>query len=180
MDLVEKRQRYEDTRRNIQALISGETDEIAVLATVAAELYHAFPHFHWVGFYRVVSPGLLKVGPYQGGHGCLTIPFDRGVCGRCANEKTSQIVANVTKLPYHIACSGTTLSEIVIPILDASGEVRAVLDVDSDLPDIFDAMDQAALELLAEDVRIVYAGNASIPPASASGPTASLYLRGRQ
>ena len=158
MNPVEKQQCYEHARSNILALIAGETDEIAVLASVAAELYHAFPHFHWVGFYRVVSPRLLKVGPYQGGHGCLTIPFDRGVCGRCASEKTTQIVADVTKLPYHIACSGTTLSEIVIPIFDNSGEVRAVLDVDSDFPDIFDAVDQAALELLADDVSIVFSG----------------------
>jgi GAF domain-containing protein len=78
------------------------------------------------------------------------------VCGRCASEKTTQIVADVTQLPYHIACSGTTLSEIVVPVLDASGEVRAVLDIDSDFPDIFDAVDQAALELLADDLRMVY------------------------
>jgi GAF domain-containing protein len=156
MNSAEKQLRYDQTRRNIQALIAGEVDEIAVLATVAAELYHAFPHFHWVGFYRVVSPGILKVGPYQGGHGCLTITFDRGVCGRCAREKITQIVADVTQLPYHIACSGTTLSEIVIPILDHNGEVRAVLDIDSDFPDIFDTVDQAALELLVDDLRVVY------------------------
>lgn len=156
MNPVEKHQRYEETRRNIQALIAGEGDEIAVLATVAAELRHAFPQFHWVGFYRVVSPGLLKVGPYQGGHGCLTIPFERGVCGRCARDKATQIVADVTQVPYHIACSSTTRSEIVVPVLDASGEVRAVLDIDSDLPDMFDAVDQKALELLASDVGKVY------------------------
>ena len=156
MNSAEKQLRYDQTRQNIHALIAGEVDEIAVLATVTAELYHAFPYFHWVGFYRVVSPGILKVGPYQGGHGCLTIPFDRGVCGRCASEKTTQIVADVTQLPYHIACSGTTLSEIVIPILDHNGEVCAVLDIDSDFPDIFDTVDQAALELLADDLRMVY------------------------
>ena len=156
MNSAEKRLRYDQTRQNIHALIAGEVDEIAVLATVAAELYHAFPHFHWVGFYRVVSPGILKVGPYQGGHGCLTIPFERGVCGRCAREKTTQIVADVTQLPYHIACSSTTLSEIVIPIIDHHGKVRAVLDVDSDLGASFDAVDQVALELLADAISIVY------------------------
>jgi len=153
---AEKRQTYQQTRRNIQALIAGERDEIAVMATVAAELYHAFAHFHWVGFYRVVRPGLLKVGPYQGSHGCLTIPFEHGVCGRCARDKTSQVVADVTLLPYHIACSGTTRSEIVVPLLDARGELRAVLDIDSDLPGIFDAVDQEALEALADEVREVY------------------------
>jgi L-methionine (R)-S-oxide reductase len=115
MNPIEKRQRYQQTQQHIQALIAGERDEIAVLATVAAELHHAFPHFHWVGFYRVVQPGLLKVGPYQGGHGCLTIPFERGVCGRCAREKTTQVVADVTRVPYHIACSSTTRAEIVVP-----------------------------------------------------------------
>ena len=156
MDSVEKRQIYDHTRGNIAALISGETDEIAVLATVAAELRHAFPHYHWVGFYRVVSPGMLKVGPYQGGHGCLTISFDRGLCGRCASEKITQLAADVTQIPYHIACSGTTRSEIVVPVLDAWGEVRAVLDVDSDVANIFDAIDQQALELLAAEVGKVY------------------------
>ena len=156
MNSAEKQLRYDQTRQNIHGLIAGEVDEIAVLATVTAELYHAFPHFHWVGFYRVVSPGILKVGPYQGGHGCLTIPFERGVCGRCAREKTTQIVADVTQLPYHIACSSTTLSEIVIPIIDHHGKVRAVLDVDSDLGASFDVVDQVALELLADAISIVY------------------------
>jgi L-methionine (R)-S-oxide reductase len=141
---------------HIRALIHGERDEIAVLATVAAELRLAFPHFHWVGFYRVVSPGLLKVGPYQGGHGCLTIPFERGVCGRCARENRTQIVADVRQLPYHIACSATTLSEIVVPVRDARDEVRAVLDIDSDLPGAFDLVDQEALEALAAEIRNVY------------------------
>ena len=104
----------------------------------------------------MVSPGLLKVGPYQGGHGCLTISFDRGVCGLCAREKTTQIDADVTLLPYHIACSGTTVSEIVVPVLDDLGEVRAVLDIDSDLPDVFDALDQEKLEQLAAVVSKVY------------------------
>jgi L-methionine (R)-S-oxide reductase len=157
MNPVEKRQTYEQAWQNIQALTTGERDEIAVLATVAAELHHAFPHFHWVGFYRVVQPGLLKVGPYQGRHGCLTIPFERGVCGRCARDKTTQIVADVTQIPYHIACSNTTCSEIVVPLLGARGEVRAVLDIDSDIPGTFDAVDQEAWEAMVAEVSKLYA-----------------------
>lgn len=158
MDQDEKRQIYRQAHVRIRALIDGEPDEVAVLATVAAELRVAFSHFHWVGFYRVVSPGLLKVGPYQGGHGCLTIPFDRGVCGRCAREKRTQVVADVRQLPYHIACSATTRSEIVVPVLDARGEVRAVLDIDSDLPAAFDRVDQEALERLVSEIGPVYGG----------------------
>lgn len=157
MNQNEKQRIYQQTSQHIHALISGESDEIAVLATVAAELRLAFPYFHWVGFYRVVSPGLLKVGPYQGGHGCLTIPFDRGVCGRCAREKRTQVVADVSQLPYHIACSATTRSEIVVPLLDSHHEVRALLDIDSDLLNAFDTVDQLALEMLATEISRVYA-----------------------
>lgn len=156
MNAEEKRRVYKQTRQKIDALIAGERDEIAVMSTVAAELKHAFAHFHWVGFYRVVQPGVLKVGPYQGGHGCLTIPFERGVCGRCAREKATQVVVDVTQIPYHIACSSSTRSEIVVPILDSRSEVKAVLDIDSDIPGIFDAIDQEALEMLARGLTNLY------------------------
>jgi L-methionine (R)-S-oxide reductase len=153
---MSKTTRYREVRAHIQGLIEGETDEIAVLATVAAELYHAFEAFDWVGFYRVTVPGLLKVGPYQGGHGCLTIPFERGVCGRCARERATQLVPDVHALPYHIACASSTRSEIVVPLLDASGAVRAVLDVDSDQPAAFDTVDQEQLEALCREVAKIY------------------------
>ena len=141
-----KHDQYRQVRTRLHALLQGERDEIAAMSTVVCELFHTFDHFHWVGFYRVVSPGLLKVGPYQGGHGCLTIPFERGVCGRCAREAAPQRVADVSALPYHIACSARTRSELVLPVFDAERRVRAVLDVDSDQPDAFDAVDEEQLE----------------------------------
>lgn len=149
---MDKREQYREVTRHIRGLIAGETDTIAVMATVAAELYHAFETFDWVGFYRVTAPGLLKVGPYQGGHGCLTIPFERGVCGKCAREQATQLVSDVTALPYHIACSSSTRSEIVVPVFDSRGELRAVLDIDSDQPATFDAVDQECLEALAREL----------------------------
>ncbi len=136
-----KTEQYERTLPRLRALIEGESDEIALMATVACELHHGLEHFDWTGFYRVVAPGVLKVGPYQGGHGCLTIPFERGVCGWCAREGKTQVVPDVTKLPYHIACSRATRSEIVVPVLDAKGRLCAVLDVDSDAPGAFDEID---------------------------------------
>jgi L-methionine (R)-S-oxide reductase len=156
MTPADKLATYRDTLNRIAALIAGESDEIAVLATVAGELRHSFAHFDWVGFYRVTQPGIMKVGPYQGGHGCLTIPFERGVCGKCAREKTTQLVSDVTQLPYHIACSNRTRSEIVVPVLDAHGKVRAVLDIDSDTPAAFDLTDQEQLEGIARLVADVY------------------------
>jgi GAF domain-containing protein len=143
---MNKSSQYEPVLDRLRALLEGECDEIAAMATIACELHHGLDYFDWTGFYRVVSPGLLKIGPYQGGHGCLTIPFDRGVCGRCAREATTQIVPDVTLVPEHIACSSSTRSEIVVPVFDPGRRIRAVLDVDSDTPAAFDEVDAQHLE----------------------------------
>jgi len=131
-------------------LIEGETDVIAVMATVACELHHRFDHFHWTGFYRVVEPELLKIGPYQGLHGCLQIPFSKGVCGAAARSRQTQVVPDVREFPGHIACSSTTRSEIVVPVTDSNGDLVAVLDIDSDQVGAFDPIDTTNLERLCE------------------------------
>lgn len=141
--------RYRALREQLRLMLEDEPDLIAAMATVACELHHAFDHFHWTGFYRHVGDEMLVIGPYQGGHGCLRIPFSRGVCGAAARTRTTQLVPDVEAFPGHIACSSTTRSEIVVPLLRPDGTVLAVLDVDSDLPDAFDARDQAGLEAIA-------------------------------
>jgi GAF domain-containing protein len=141
-----KTEQYQRALGRLRSLLGGETDEISLMAAIVAELHHGLDHFHWTGFYRVIAPGLLKIGPYQGSHGCFTIPFERGVCGKCAREAKTQIVPDVMKLPYHIACSSSTRSEIVVPVLDGAGRLRAVLDVDSDAPAAFDTVDAQHLE----------------------------------
>jgi L-methionine (R)-S-oxide reductase len=142
---------YDEIIPAIRSLAEGETDEVALMATVVCELFHGDDRFDWVGFYRVVAPELLKIGPYQGGHGCLSIPFSRGVCGATAREGRTQLVADVEAFAGHIACASSTRSEIVLPVFNASGTLIAVLDIDSDQPDAFTLEDQAALEgMLAE------------------------------
>lgn len=145
-------ERYALLSRTIAALLDGQDDWIAALATTACELHHGFAAFHWTGFYRVTAPRLLRVGPYQGGHGCLEIPFERGVCGAAARTATTQLVDDVHAVADHIACSATTRSEIVVPVLTPDGQVLAVLDVDSDLPAAFDELDRSALEALCADL----------------------------
>lgn len=144
--------RYTEVLRTIDALLEGETDWVAAMATVTCELHHAFEHFHWTGFYRAVSPSELVVGPYQGGHGCLRIAFGRGVCGAAAAERTTQLVPDVELFPGHIACSSSTRSEIVVPVLRPNGSVLAVLDVDSDYDAAFDEVDQRNLEALCAEL----------------------------
>lgn len=138
--------------RTIAALTEGETDEVALMATLACEIHHADDRFDWTGFYRVTEPGVLKIGPYQGGHGCLVIPFSRGVCGACAREGRTQLVPDVEAFPGHIACSSSTRSELVIPVFGAGGRLIGVLDIDSDQPDAFTKADATALEAILADV----------------------------
>lgn len=138
---------WREVSDRIAALVAGEDDAIAKMATISCELFHAFDRFHWVGFYRVVAPQLLKIGPYQGGHGCLTIPFSRGVCGTAARSGKTLIVPDVDAFADHIACASSTRSEIVVPV-HAGGALIAVLDIDSDYPDAFTAEDGEALEAI--------------------------------
>ena len=154
---MNKEKTYVEILRSIEALIEGEDDLIAVLSTVSCELYHAFDYWNWVGFYRRVDERTLKVGPYQGGHGCLTIDMNRGVCGACVREKSVQLVPDVHKVPHHIACSSETRSEIVLPVMDDSGEVVAVLDIDSTEENTFDEVDQKYLEEIVSWVQPLFA-----------------------
>jgi len=143
---------YPDLARTIAALTEGETDTVALMATVACEVHHADDRFDWTGFYRVTGPELLKIGPYQGGHGCLVIPFSRGVCGAAARTGQIQLVPDVEAFPGHIACSSSTRSEIVLPVRDASGTLIGVFDIDSDRPAAFDDTDAQALAAILDAV----------------------------
>jgi len=97
------------------------------------------------------------IGPYQGGHGCLRIPLDRGICGAAARTRRTQRVDDVDSRPEHIACSATTRSEIVLPVLRPDGTLLAVLDIDSDLPSAFGAQDQEHLEAICADLGLRFA-----------------------
>ncbi|NND70949.1 MAG: GAF domain-containing protein [Rhodothermales bacterium] len=147
---------YKNVRERIDALLVGDLDWIAAMATVACELHNAFDYFHWTGFYRNVDGKNLLIGPYQGGHGCLHIAFDRGVCGAAARTRQTQLVDDVDSFPGHIACSSSTRSEIVVPVVTPDDQLLAVLDVDSDLPGAFDSIDQRALEDLCASLGTMF------------------------
>lgn len=145
---------YAAFETGLRALCHGETDAVALMATVACELHAAHPMADWTGFYRVVGPELLKIGPYQGGHGCLVIPFSRGVCGAAARTGEVQLVPDVDAFPGHIACSSSTRSEIVLPVWNGKGRLLGVLDIDSDTPAAFNDGDaQHLARILAETFR---------------------------
>ena len=132
---------YTEVKRRIAGLVEGESDYIALMATISSELFHTFPDFDWVGFYRNMGDRTLKIGPYQGGYGCITIRFDQGVCGRCASTLEPQNVPDVNAIESHIACSSSTQSELVLPVFDVNNALIAVLDIDSNRLNAFDDQD---------------------------------------
>jgi L-methionine (R)-S-oxide reductase len=142
-----REQGYALVHAALAQLLGEERDVVAGMATASSLLHHGFG-FLWTGFYRVVSPSLLRVGPYQGTVGCMEIPFGSGVCGTAAAERRTVIVPDVHRFPGHITCDPRSRSEIVVPVMDAQGALIAVLDIDSDQPRTFDDRDRAGLERL--------------------------------
>ena len=153
MDERKKRELYREISGELRAVLDGLADPIAAMASSACILHEKIPYSSWTGFYRVVAPGLMRVGPYQGPLGCLEIPFDRGVCGAAARERRTQVVPDVHAFPGHIACDSATRSEIVVPVHDLEDRLVAVLDLDSHEPAAFDEIDREELEKIAEMLR---------------------------
>ena len=136
---------YAQLHAHLIGVLSGIDDDIAGMATMAALIHHAFHHL-WTGFYRVVGPNLLRVGPYQGTLGCLDIAFGRGVCGTAAAERRTVVVPDVSRFAGHISCDARSKSEIGVPVIDKSGALIAVLDIDSDRRAAFDQEDANGLD----------------------------------
>lgn len=131
-----------------RAITEGERDGIANMANVAALLWDYLPDVNWTGFYRVVE-GELVLGPFAGRPACIRIAFGQGVCGTAAASGTTQIVPDVHAFPGHIACDAASRSELVVPVV-RSGQVVAVIDLDSLLVARFDQEDAAGIEELAD------------------------------
>lgn len=148
---MSKQQAYDTVTAQITAVLDGEANQTARMATISCLLAEAFPErFYWTGFYVVddTCKNELVVGPYQGTLGCLRIQFGRGVCGTAAASRQTQIVDDVHAAKNHIACDSRTNSEIVVPVMDAEGGLIAVLDIDSTGFGAFDQIDQQNLERL--------------------------------
>lgn len=145
---MEKEERYKELTAQLASLTAGEHDETSVMANAAALLHGAFG-FWWTGFYRVQA-GELLLGPFQGPVACYHIALGRGVCGTAWQRKETVVVADVEQFPGHIACSAESKSEIVVPLFDPKGDVRAVLDIDSRELNTFDDTDRQWLERYCE------------------------------
>ena len=145
---MNKEENYKLLFEQVKALIAGETDEVAILANVCAAIHEAMGFF-WTGFY-IVKGEELVLGPFQGPVACMHIAYGRGVCGTAWQRAESVVVPDVEQFPGHIACSSLSRSEIVVPVFDTEGKVKAVLDIDSKELGTFDATDQQWLEKIVK------------------------------
>lgn len=143
-----KTEQYAQLLGQARALLAGEKDRVANAANLSALVYHALPELNWTGFYFFDGTELV-VGPFQGLPACVRIPLDKGVCGAAARTRTTQRVADVDAFPGHIACDSASRSEVVVP-LHLGETLVGVFDIDSPIPDRFDADDQAGLEAIAQ------------------------------
>lgn len=150
METFKKQGRYMRMQVQLTGLLTKTNDPVARMATISAILYNKMDYFFWCGFYRVQGE-LLIVGPYQGPAACQVLE-GRGVCLSAVQHGETVIVPDVEKFPGHIACDSRAKSEIVIPVRDTSGQVVAVLDIDSKEVDSFDETDRAYLEKIVEQV----------------------------
>lgn len=151
LDPAARLARLEEALPQIRAAAEGETDAVALQATLACLLWETLVQTNWCGFYRRVEESALAVGPYQGTMGCLRIDFARGVCGACARTREVQLVPDVLAFPGHIACDDRTRSELVVPVV-AEARLRAVLDLDSPHLSAFSPQEADALLALMRDV----------------------------
>lgn len=149
-----KKEKYDLLIRQIDALIEGETDTIAVMANIAAAI-HQMMGFWWTGFYRVAGNELV-LGPFQGPVACMHIAYGKGVCGTAWQQAQTLMVPDVEQFPGHIACSSQSRSEIVVPVFNSRGEVAAVLDIDSEHLSAFDDTDRESLEQIVGRLQPIF------------------------
>ena len=143
-----KPEQYAQLLAQARALLHGERDRIANAANLSALVYQALPDLNWVGFYFYDGTELV-VGPFQGLPACVRIPLDKGVCGAAARSRETQRIEDVHAFPGHIACDSASNAELVVPLVDANGQLVGVFDLDSPLPARFDVEDQQGLEAIA-------------------------------
>lgn len=142
---------YRELVAAAEALTAGEPDPVANMANTAALIWQFVPDLNWAGFYRLPEGEReLVLGPFCGKPACIRIPLGQGVCGTAAAERATQVVPDVHAFPGHIACDADSRSEIVVPIVRESGEVIAVIDLDSPLASRFDGDDKDGIEALAK------------------------------
>lgn len=141
---------YKKVAHEALALLNGP-DAGTDLARLCRFLRDAVGHFDWVGFYIAVpEERLLVLGPFEGeptDH--VRIPYGRGVCGQSADREERVLVQDVTGESNYLACSVSTKSELVVPVM-RDGAYVGQIDIDSHRVNAFSPDDEWLLDTIAE------------------------------
>jgi len=152
---LNKSEAYKWAAKRVRAQVLKSVDVVATLANTSAILKEYFPDFFWVGFYFHKKDHFL-MGPFQGPPACVKLSLDKGVCAACTAQQKTIIVPDVHQFPGHVACDARSNAEIVVPVYDNAGLLRAVLDVDSETVNDFDDEDMKGLEKIAGLLRDIW------------------------
>ncbi len=152
---MKKEESYKWAEKQVRSKVKNHNNTISTLANVSAILKERFPNFFWVGFYFYKGDHLI-LGPFQGPPACVKLDINKGVCAASARAKETALVEDVEKFPGHVACDARSKSEIVVPVFDSAGNLKAVLDVDSEALSDFDGVDQEWLEKICDHLKSIW------------------------
>ncbi|MGL5296239.1 MAG: GAF domain-containing protein [Culicoidibacterales bacterium] len=146
--------RYEQALLMIEGTLMGEPNFIARLANISSVLAVVMDEINWIGFYLSDEKQTqLLLGPFQGLPACTRIAFGKGVCGKAAQTRQTQRIADVHQFEGHIACDANSQSELVVPII-VHDRVIGVLDVDAPVPNRFQKEDQVFIEAVCQKLSV--------------------------
>lgn len=133
-------------------LTAAGADQRAIRAKRLAELIRKLGDYRWVGVYDV-DPDIVSILGWSGTGAPEhpQFPSNKGLTGAAIADRKAVNVGNVRNDPRYLSAFGDTVSEIIVPVLDPSGErVIGTVDVESDQVNAFGPQDQRAIEQCAQ------------------------------
>ena len=143
-----------DPARIISAVLNHSGSRVEKAAKLA-EMIRNSRGYRWVGVYEV-GPELVSIIAFSGPSApeYPQFPITKGLTGSAIREKRAIVVGDVGSDPRYLSAFGSTLSEIIVPVIDeTSGAVVGTIDVESEQKNAFSAEDQAMLEECARTAR---------------------------
>lgn len=129
-------------------------------AHALADTIRNFGAYRWVGLYDV-DPEFVSIIAFSGpGSPAFPIfPANKGLTGAAIRDKVPVVVGDVREDPRYLTAFGSTLSELIIPVLSPeSGSVIGTVDVESDRANAFSPPDVVNLKKFAEAALPLWTG----------------------
>jgi L-methionine (R)-S-oxide reductase len=134
----------------IRSTAAGADDRKAKARRLAL-LIQTLGDYRWVGVYDVGAETVSILGwSGTGAPEHPTFPVSQGLSGAAIQQKHAVMVGDVRNDPRYLTAFASTLSEIIVPVLDPSGErVLGTVDVESERPNAFSARDAEMIDQCA-------------------------------